>query len=115
MLLAVLAVAIGLVVPAGAAARGCPAEVHPVYSLYVENGAGCAAGETVARRLAERFDAPRDFAGGSSRDFIYQRDAQGRRWKCQWNSTSIHDDVVSWSCARRPGMLVSWIWRHSRP
>ena len=82
-LLAVLGVTVGLAAPGSAAAGGCPAEKHPIYSLYVQNGAGCGAGETVANRLAERFDSPRDFAGDFSREFIYQRDGQGRRWKCQ--------------------------------
>ena len=81
LLLAVLGVTVGLVAPGSAAAGGCPAEKHPIYSLYVLNGAGCGAGETVANRLAERFDSPRDFAGDFSREFIYQRDGQGRRWK----------------------------------
>jgi hypothetical protein len=115
LLLAVLGVTVGLVAPGSAAAGGCPAEKHPIYSLYVLNGAGCGAGETVANRLAERFDSPRDFAGDFSREFIHQRDAQGRRWKCQWNSASVHDDLVSWSCARRGGRLVSWMWRAARP
>jgi hypothetical protein len=115
LLLAVLGVTMGLVAPGSASAGGCPAEEHPIYSLYVLNVAGCGTGETVANRLAKRFDAARDFAGGFSRDFIYQRDAQGRRWKCQWNSAGIHDDLVSWTCARRPGRLVSWMWRAARP
>ena len=113
-LLAVIAVAVGLVVPGSAAARGCAAEQHPIYSMTVQNGAGCQAGATVARRLAERFGAPTDFAGGFSRDFIHQRDGLGRRWKCQWNSASAGDDVVSWNCARRQVQLVSWMWRAAR-
>jgi hypothetical protein len=111
LLLAVLGVTVALAAPGSAAAGGCPAEKHPIYSLYVQNGAGCGAGETVANRLAERFDSPRDFAGDFSREFIHQRDGQGRRWKCQWNDVGNDSDVVSWSCGRRPASLISWIWR----
>jgi hypothetical protein len=111
---AVIAVAVGLVVPGSASARGCAAEQHPIYSMTVQNGAGCQAGATVARRLAERFGAPSDFASDFSRHFIYQRDGRGRRWKCQWNSASAGDDVVSWNCARRKVQLVSWMWRAAR-
>jgi len=114
LLLAVLGVTVGLVAPGSAAAGGCPAEEHPIHSLYVLNGAGCGAGETVANRLAERFDSPGDFAGDFSPKLIHQRDAQGRRWKCQWNDVGKDSDVVSWSCGRRPASLISWIWRARR-
>lgn len=114
-LLAALAVAVGLAAPGSASARGCTVEKHPVYSMTVQNGAGCQAGATVARRLAERFGAPSDFASDFSRHFIYQRDGRGRRWKCQWNSAGAGDDVVSWNCARRQVELVSWMWRAARP
>jgi hypothetical protein len=114
LLLAVAGVSLGLVAPSSAFAGGCPAEAHPIYSLYVLNGAGCDAGQTVANRLAERFDSPGDFAGSFSREFIHQRDGRGRRWKCQWNDVGKDSDVVSWSCGRRPASLISWIWRARR-
>jgi len=113
--MATLGVAAGLVAPASAAARSCPpAEDHPIYGLSVLNGARCGAGAVVAHRLARRFNEPRQFRAGFSRDFIYQRDASGRRWKCQWNSASAHNDIVNWNCARRSRRLISWIWREHR-
>jgi hypothetical protein len=101
-----LGLAAGLVAPGTAAARRCPpAGDHPVHSMPVYNGAG--AGAVIAHRLVERFNEPSDFRGGVSREFIHERDARGRRWKCQWNSTTVHDNSVDWNCARRPGNLIS--------
>ena len=108
--------ALALAVPGtAAAARSCPpAEDHPVYGLSVMNGARCGAAAVIAHRLARRFDSPSDLARGVSRHPIYQYDARGRRWKCQWNSASAHNDVVNWNCVRLRRNLVSWIWREHR-
>ena len=116
LLLSTLALMAGLLAPAGAAARSCrQGNDHPVYSLSVFGGAGCGTGAVVANRLARRFDAPRRFRAGFPRRFIHQRDALGRRWKCQWNSASVQDDIVSWNCARRSVELINWTWRATRP
>jgi hypothetical protein len=85
-----------------------------VHSMSVYNGAGCGAGAVIAHRLAQRFDEPSDFRGRGSREFIYQRDALGRRWKCQWNSAAVHNNSVNWNCVRRAGSLISWIWQAHR-
>ena len=115
LLTAVLALAAGAIAPGSAAARSCPpAQDHPIYGLSVLNGAKCGTGAVVAHRLARRFDASSDFRGGVSRSFIYQHDAAGRRWKCQWNAASVRNDIVNWNCARRPASLISWIWRAHR-
>jgi hypothetical protein len=110
LVIAMLGLAAALIAPGSAAARSCPAQGHPIYSMSVYNGAGCGAGAVIAHQLAQRFDAPSDFRGGLSRNFIYQHDARGRRWKCQWNSASVRNDSVNWNCARRPGSLISWMW-----
>jgi hypothetical protein len=80
----------------------------------VYNGAGCGAGAVIAHRLVERFNEPSDFRGEVSREFIHERDARGRRWKCQWNGATVHNNSVNWNCARRPGNLISWIWQAHR-
>jgi hypothetical protein len=104
--------AAGFVAPGSAAARSCPpAEGHPVHSMSVYNGAGCGAGAVIAHGLVQRFDEPSDFHGEVSREFIYQRDARGRRWKCRWNSAAVHNNGVNWNCARRTGGLIAWIWQ----
>ena len=115
VVIAMLGLAVGLLAPGSAAARGCASEnAHPIYSLSVFSDARCGAGSVVARRLAQRYDAENDFSGQASRSFIYQRDAQGRRWKCQWNNVGDDSDVVAWNCGRRSSSLISWIWHAQR-
>jgi hypothetical protein len=114
LLLAMLGLATALVLPGSAAARGCsPASDPPIHELTVFNDVGCGVGSVVAHRLARRFDERSDFSGEASRNFIYQRDRQGRRWKCQWNNVGDDSDIVNWNCGRRPSSLISWNW-HAR-
>ena len=115
VLIVMLGLVVGLLAPGSAAARGCATEnAHPIYSLSVFNDARCGVGSVVARRLAQRYDAANDFSGQASRSFVYQQDAQGRRWKCQWNNVGDDSDVVAWYCGRRSS-LISWIWHAERP
>jgi hypothetical protein len=108
--IAVLGLAIGLVAPGAAAARGCSrGHDHPIHGLTVFGGVG----SVVAHRLARRFDERSDFSGQASRRFIHQRDGEGRRWRCQWNNVGDDSDVVNWNCGRRPNGLISWNW-HAR-
>ena len=115
VLFVTLGLAVGLLAPGSAAARGCATEnAHPIYSLSVFNDARCGVGSVVARRLAQRYDAANDFSGPASKSFVSQQDAQGRRWKCQWNNVGDDSDVVAWYCGRRSS-LISWIWHADRP
>jgi hypothetical protein len=110
-----LGLATGLLLPGTAAARGCShGSEPPIHELTVFNEVGCV-GSVVAHRLARRFDERSDLSGQASRSFIYQRDRQGRRWKCQWNNVGDDSDIVNWSCGRRPSSLISWNWHARRP
>jgi hypothetical protein len=114
LVLAMFGLAAALAAPGSAAARGCsPGNDHPIHSLTVFSGVGCEVGSVVAHRLARRFDERGDYTGQASSSFIHQRDAQGRRWKCQWNNVGDDSDIVNWNCGRRPSSLISWNW-HAR-
>lgn len=108
-----LALLLALLAPAGARAaevdRDC-GTLHPVYELRTFNDVRCRTADTVAYRLANRFDRPAKFRGDNSTRRITQRDQQRRNWRCRWQSADIRNRVILWACKRGPG-VITWAWR----
>ncbi len=109
-----LALLPALLAPPGARAgasldRDC-GTLDPVYVLRTFNDVRCRTADTVAFRLANRFDRPSRFRGDNSTTRITQRDQQRRNWRCRWQSADIRNRVILWACKRGPG-VITWAWR----
>ena len=94
---------------AGAAnTHRCGDDGH-VYGLQT-HGVGCGVATVVSQRLASRFNGPSDFSGNRSDVRIEQDDANGRTYKCNWQSGDSHNEIILWAC-KRQGNTILWIWR----
>ena len=112
--LALLTAAVAIVVAlpgtsASAAPRHCGDDDH-VYGLQTVGGAGCGVAVVVSARLANRFGDSDDFHGNQSDVRITQRDANGNKWKCNWQSADSHNEIINWACIRG-GSSILWVWR----
>lgn len=109
----VLSLLLVLLAPPGATAAGVDRDcgtLDPVYGLRTFNDVRCRTADTVAFRLANRFDRPSRFRGHDSSRRITQRDQQRRKWRCRWQSADIRNRVILWVCKRGPG-VITWAWR----
>ena len=112
--LALLTAAVAIVVAlpgtsASAAPRHCGDDDH-VYGLQTAGGTGCGVAIVVSSRLANRFSDSDDFDGNQSDVRITQRDANGNKWKCNWQSADSHNEIINWACIRG-GSSILWVWR----
>ncbi len=41
---------------------------------------------------------------------ITQRDANGKKYSCRWQSADSHREIINWAC-KRHRKLVLWVWR----
>jgi hypothetical protein len=80
-----------------------------VYGLQT-HGVGCGVATVVSQRLAQRYNGPSDFGGAQSTVRINQEDANGRTYKCNWQSGDSHNEIILWAC-KRQGNTILWIWR----
>ena len=103
---------LAFVVPtAGSAAtfHNCGDDGH-VYGLKTHGSVGCGVATVVSQRLAHRYNGPSDFSGSQSDVRINQDDANGRTYKCNWQSSDSHNEIILWAC-KRQGNTILWIWR----
>lgn len=95
---------------AGSAANThrCGDDGH-VYGLQT-HGVGCGVATVVSQRIVHRFNGPSDYAGTESTVRITEQDANGRKFKCNWQSADSRNRIIFWACKSR-GDSVLWIWR----
>ena len=112
LLLALATVAVIAALPgatASAAPHGCGDDDH-VYGLQTIGGTGCGVAAVVSGRLANRFSNSSAFHGNQSDVRITQRDANGNKWKCNWQSADSHNEIINWACSRGHDAIL-WVWR----
>jgi hypothetical protein len=109
--LAPIALVLALALPGGASAalHACGDDDH-VYGLQTAGGTGCGVAAVVSSRLANRFSDSDDFGGNQSDVRITQRDANGNKWKCNWQSADAHNEIINWACNRGQRAIL-WVWR----
>jgi hypothetical protein len=110
--LAIAAIALIAALPgatASAAPHGCGDDDH-VYGLQTIGGTGCGVAAVVSGRLANRFSDSDNFHGGQSDVRITVRDANRNKWKCNWQSADIHNEIINWACSRGRSTIL-WVWR----
>jgi hypothetical protein len=109
--LAAAATVLVLAVPGAAVAapHSCGDDGH-VYGLQTVGDAGCGVAAVVSSRLAHRFGDSNAFHGNQSDVRITQRDANGNKWKCSWQSADSHNEIINWACSRGHNTIL-WIWR----
>jgi hypothetical protein len=110
--LAIAAIALVAALPgttASAAPHGCGDDDH-VYGLQTIGGTGCGVAAVVSGRLANRFSDSDAFHGNQSDVRITQRDANRNKWKCSWQSSDSHNEIINWACSRGHATIL-WVWR----
>ena len=107
--IAAIALLATLTGPSPARAANCGNDPH-VYNLFTYNGARCGVAIVISSRLNHRFSDSDDFHGNQSNVRITQRDANGKKYRCKWQSADTRNEIINWSC-KRGRKVILWVWR----
>lgn len=89
--------------------HNCGDDGH-VYGLKTHGSIGCGVAAVVSSRVTRRYNGPSDFDGTNSTVRITEEDANGRKYKCNWQSGDSHNEIIFWAC-KRGGNTILWVWR----